>query len=48
LKAAIDGLPLTVSSAENGRITKGAAVALLGKVYLYEKKWALQQLHCRM
>jgi hypothetical protein len=41
LKAAIDGLPLTVSSAENGRITKGAAVALLGKVYLYEKKWAL-------
>ncbi|GAA4305411.1 RagB/SusD family nutrient uptake outer membrane protein [Compostibacter hankyongensis] len=33
-------LPDTVPAAtEGGRITKGAAHALLGKVYLYEKKW---------
>ncbi|MDB5250889.1 MAG: carbohydrate-binding protein SusD [Flaviaesturariibacter sp.] len=34
-------LPSTVSAAsEGGRVTKGAAKALLGKVYLYEQKWA--------
>lgn len=34
-------LPSTVPvSTEGGRVTKGAAKALLGKVYLYEKKWA--------
>ena len=34
-------LPNTVPIAtEGGRITKGAAKALLGKVYLYEEKWA--------
>lgn len=34
-------LPNTVAVAtEGGRITKGAAKALLGKVFLYEKKWA--------
>lgn len=34
-------LPNTVPVAtEGGRITKGAAHALLGKVYLFEKKWA--------
>ncbi|MEO7049664.1 MAG: RagB/SusD family nutrient uptake outer membrane protein [Ferruginibacter sp.] len=34
-------LPNTVPVAtEGGRITKGAAKALLGKVYLYEEKWA--------
>ena len=33
-------LPRTVpTSSEGGRVTKGAAKALLGKVYLYEKKW---------
>ena len=33
-------LPDNVPAAtEGGRITKGAAHALLGKVYLYEKKW---------
>lgn len=37
LKAAIDFLPLTVPSAEAGRFTQGAARALLGKVYLYDK-----------
>jgi hypothetical protein len=41
LTNAIAGLPATVAASENGRVTKGAAIALLGKVYLYEKKWAL-------
>ncbi|WDF54426.1 RagB/SusD family nutrient uptake outer membrane protein [Mucilaginibacter sp. KACC 22063] len=40
LIAAIPNLPVTVSAAEYGRATQGAAKALLGKVYLYEKKWA--------
>jgi hypothetical protein len=40
LKAAITGLPATVPATEGGRVTQGAAKALLGKVYLYEKKWA--------
>jgi hypothetical protein len=35
-------LPSTVPKAsEGGRVTKGAAKALLGKVYLYEQKWTL-------
>lgn len=34
---AIDFLPITVSSSEAGRATKGSAQALLGKAYLY---WA--------
>jgi hypothetical protein len=41
LTAAIPGLPPTVSAIENGRVTQGAARALLGKVYLYEQKWTL-------
>jgi len=40
LTAAIADLPPTVASSENGRVTGGAANALLGKVYLYEQKWA--------
>lgn len=43
LKEAIaePNLPSIVPPAtEGGRVTKGAAKALLGKVYLYEKKWA--------
>jgi hypothetical protein len=40
LKAAIPSLPQTLPAAERGRATKGAAIALLGKVYLYEQKWA--------
>lgn len=39
LLAAIPDLPATVDAAEKGRVTQGAAIALLGKVYLYEKKW---------
>jgi len=38
---AIDGLPNTLATEERGRFTKGAAQALLGKVYLYDGKNAL-------
>ncbi|WP_025145284.1 RagB/SusD family nutrient uptake outer membrane protein [Pedobacter jeongneungensis] len=42
LVAAIPGLPNTVPAAtEGGRLTKGAAQALLGKVYMWEKKYQL-------
>lgn len=37
LEAAIPNLPYSVSDSETGRVTKGAANALLGKAYLY---WA--------
>jgi len=37
LEAALPVLPISVSSSETGRVTQGAAAALLGKVYLY---WA--------
>jgi hypothetical protein len=37
LKDAIELLPITLSSGQSGRATKGAALALLGKAYLY---WA--------
>lgn len=40
LLAAIPNLPATVSGVERGRLTQGAAKALLGKVYLYENKKA--------
>ncbi|MFI5137033.1 MAG: RagB/SusD family nutrient uptake outer membrane protein [Sphingobacteriales bacterium] len=45
LKDAEAGLPVnyTNPSVDFGRATQGAAVALLGKSYLYEKKWALAQ-----
>ena len=39
LAAAIPLLPITVATDEDGRVTQGAAVALLGKVFLYEQKW---------
>ncbi|WP_419867877.1 RagB/SusD family nutrient uptake outer membrane protein [Chryseobacterium sp. CT-SW4] len=39
--AAIGDLPATVSSAgEKGRITQGTARAILGKIYLYDKKYS--------
>ncbi|MFD2248054.1 RagB/SusD family nutrient uptake outer membrane protein [Pontibacter ruber] len=41
LKEAIPNLPTTVPvSTEGGRVTQGAAKALLGKVLLYQKKWS--------
>jgi hypothetical protein len=36
---AIEKLPVTYAAADYGRVTKGAAIALLGKVYLYQKKY---------
>lgn len=41
LTEAIPDLPAKVPQDENGRVTQGAAKALLGKVYLYEQKWSL-------
>ncbi len=38
LTEAIEGLPGVLPTDELGRITKGAAIALLGKVYLFEGK----------
>ena len=41
LTEAIPNLPMTVpATTEGGRVTQGAARALLGKVLLYQKKWA--------
>lgn len=40
LKEAVTLLPATYPAAQAGRITKGAALSLLGKVYLTEKKYA--------
>jgi len=44
LTAAIADLPVSYDTATSlGRATKGAATALLGKTYLYEKKWMQAQ-----
>jgi hypothetical protein len=40
LNEAIGDLPVTLPTNELGRLTKGAATALLGKVYLYDNKKA--------
>ncbi|WP_166920837.1 RagB/SusD family nutrient uptake outer membrane protein [Flavobacterium poyangense] len=40
LNEAIGDLPLRIPSNESGRLGQGAAVALLGKVYLYDNKKA--------
>jgi len=39
LTAAAGSLPVSYPAAHYGRATKGAAVALRGKVYLYNKEW---------
>lgn len=39
-KAAIDALPITRPHEEDGRVTKGAAIAMLGKTYLWQGKYA--------
>jgi starch-binding outer membrane protein, SusD/RagB family len=36
---AVDALPVVYSAADRGRATKGAAIAMLGKAYLYQKKY---------
>jgi len=40
LNEAADGLPTTYPAADNGRITKGAAYALLSRIYLYNSKYS--------
>ncbi|HEX8349720.1 MAG TPA: RagB/SusD family nutrient uptake outer membrane protein, partial [Hymenobacter sp.] len=40
LLAAIPNLPLTYGGADRGRATKGAAQALLAKMYMQQRKWA--------
>lgn len=37
---AINGLPVAYNSSDLGRATQGAAIAMLGKSYLYQKKYA--------
>jgi starch-binding outer membrane protein, SusD/RagB family len=39
LKAAVDALPVSYKAVEAGRVTKGAALSLLGKYYLTRKKY---------
>jgi len=39
--AAAAALPISRSGSDVGRATKGAALALLAKTYLFEQKWAL-------
>ncbi len=39
-KVAKDGLPVTRPAAEAGRVTKGAAIAYLGKTLVYTKQYA--------
>lgn len=41
LTDAIPSLPVTLGNihSEGGRLTQGSAKAILGKIYLYEKKW---------
>ena len=41
LNFAVDALPATLPASEVGRITKGAALSLLGKVYLTKKEYGL-------
>lgn len=40
LKTAKEYLPITRPSSEAGRVTKGTAIAYLGKVYCFQKKYA--------
>lgn len=38
-KDAIELLPVSYPDTDYGRVTKGAAIAMLGKLYLYEEEW---------
>ncbi|MBT2563383.1 RagB/SusD family nutrient uptake outer membrane protein [Pedobacter sp. ISL-68] len=40
LAEALPALPLTIPTADAGRLNQGAVHAVLGKVYLWEEKWA--------
>jgi hypothetical protein len=46
LLAAADALPMTVSAAEQGRPTRGAAEAFLAKLYLYQQNWGGSKTMC--
>ena len=35
----VQDLPLSIPASENGRISRGAAITLLGQIYLYEKDY---------
>ncbi len=39
LNDAINILPISFEGSDNGRFTRGAAIALLGKLYLYDKEY---------
>jgi starch-binding outer membrane protein, SusD/RagB family len=39
LKAAAEKLPISYSAGQLGKVTKGAAIAMLGKTYLYDQQW---------
>src|SRR5690606_17941228 len=41
LTDAIAKLPISYTGANNGRVTKGAAIAMLGKTYLYDGQWEM-------
>jgi starch-binding outer membrane protein, SusD/RagB family len=43
LASAIPDLPTAYAATDLGRATQGAAIALLGKTFLYEKKWGNAQ-----
>lgn len=36
---AISRLPVSYTGDDNGRVTKGAAIAMLGKTYLFDEQW---------
>jgi starch-binding outer membrane protein, SusD/RagB family len=40
LLASIDGIPGIIPASDSGRLTQGTVKAILGKVYLFEGKWA--------
>lgn len=48
LLAAIPVLPVSVPASDKGRLTKVAAMAILGKVYLYQGKMHWPQLSLLM
>jgi hypothetical protein len=48
LLEAADNLPVSYSGTDLGRVTKGAALSLLAKVYLFEKDWANAQKYAQL
>lgn len=48
LKTALQVLPASYTGADVGRVTSGAAAALLAKVYLFQEKWDSSLLYSNM